>query len=77
MVKMYPVEADTKVTSTQQPYAVEHTTLTSKVSSIHEQSIFPKSFSFVFNATIDLLYLTNWGKLFQSRHALNNTEFMS
>ena len=43
---------------------------------IHEQSIFPRSFIFVFNSTIDSLYLIDWGKLFQSRHALNNTEFM-
>ena len=42
---------------------------------IHEQSIFPRSFIFL-NSTIDSLYLIDWGKLFQSRHALNNTEFM-
>ena len=27
-------------------------------------------------STIDSLYLIDWDKLFQSRHALNNTEFM-
>ena len=43
---------------------------------IHEQSIFPRFFIFVFNSAIDSLYLTDWGKLFQSKHALNNTEFM-
>ena len=37
---------------------------------IHEQSKFPRSFIFVFNSTIDSLYLIDWGKLFQSRHAL-------
>ena len=96
MVKMYPVEADTKVISIRQPYAVEYTTLTSKQvhastgcyinknfilytihrHKIHEQSIFSISFIFVFNSTIDSLYLIDWGRLFQSRHALNNTEFM-
>ena len=30
MVKMYTLETDTKVISMRQPYAVEHTTLTSK-----------------------------------------------
>ena len=43
---------------------------------IHEQPIFPWSFISVFNLTIDSLYLIDWGKLFQSRHALNNTRFM-
>ena len=43
---------------------------------IHEQSKFPRSFIFVFNSRIDSLYLADWGKLFQSRHALKNTEFM-
>ena len=43
---------------------------------IHEQSIFPRFFIFAFNSAIDSLYLTDWGKLFQSKHALNNTEFM-
>ena len=39
---------------------------------IHEQSIFSRPFIFAFNSTIDSLYLIDWGKLFQSRHALNN-----
>ena len=43
---------------------------------IHEQSIFPRFFIFVFNSAIYSLYLTDWGKLFQSKNALNNTEFM-
>ena len=43
---------------------------------IHEQSIFSRSFIFVFNSKIDSLYLIDSGKLFQSRHALNNIEFM-
>ena len=43
---------------------------------IHAQSIFPRSFIFVFNSAIVSLYLTDWGKLFQSRHALNHTEFI-
>ena len=42
----------------------------------HEQSIFPGSFILDFNSTIDSLYLIDCGKLFQSRHALNNTEFI-
>ena len=84
MVKMCPVEANAKVISMWKPYAVEHTTLTSKQfhafpacyinktfilytihrHKIHEQSIFPRSFIFVFNSKIDSLYLTDWGKLF-------------
>ena len=96
MVKMYPVEADTKVISVRQSYAIEHTTLTSKQfhestgcyisktfilyiihrHKINDQSIFPRSSIFVFNSRIDSLYLTGWEKLFQSRHALSNTEFM-
>ena len=43
---------------------------------IHGQSIFSRFFIFVFNSAIDSLYLTDWGKLFQSKHALNNTELM-
>ena len=34
------------------------------------QSIFPRSLIFAFNSRIDLLYLTDWGKRLQSRHAL-------
>ena len=40
---------------------------------IHEQSIFSRFLIFVFNSTIDSLYLIDWGKLFQSRNALSNT----
>ena len=29
---------------------------------IHEQSIFPRPFIFVFNSRTDSLYLTDWGK---------------
>ena len=96
MVKIYPVETDTKIISMRQPSAVEHTTMIPKQfhastgcyiiktfilytihgHKMHEQSIFPRSFIFVFNSRIDSLYLPDWGKLFQSRHALNNTEFM-
>ena len=96
MVKMYPLEAETKVISMLQSYAVEHTTLTSiQIHSstgryinkililctidrhkIHKQSMFPRSFIFVFYSRKDLLYLTDLDKLFQSRHVLNNTEFM-
>ena len=43
---------------------------------IHEQAIFPRSFIFLFNSTIDSLSLIDNGKLFQGRHTLNNTEFM-
>ena len=43
---------------------------------IHEQSVFPRSFIFVFNSRIDSLYLADRGKLSQSRHALNSTEFI-
>ena len=43
---------------------------------IYEQSIFHRSFIFVFNSTIDSLYLIDFGKLFEISHALNNTEFM-
>ena len=96
MVKIYPVEIGTKVIPMQQPYAVGHTTSTSKQfhastgceinkTSIlytihrhktHEQWVLPRSFILEFNSRIDSLYLRDWGKLFQSRHALNNTEFM-
>ena len=43
---------------------------------IHEESTFPRSFIFDFSSRIDSTYLIDWGKLIQSRHALNNTEFM-
>ena len=43
---------------------------------IHEQSILPRSFISFFDSRIDSVYLTDRGKLFQSKHALNNTEFM-
>ena len=43
---------------------------------IQEQSIFLRSFVSGFNSSIDAVYLTDWGKLFQSIRALNNTEFM-
>ena len=33
-------------------------------------------FIFFFNSAIASLHLTDWGKLFQSKHAVNNTEFM-
>ena len=42
----------------------------------HEQAIFSRSLSFVFNSRINSLYLTDWARLSQSRHALNNIDFM-
>ena len=63
---MYPVDADTEVISMWKAYAVEHTTLTPKWChikktfvlytihrhKIHEQSLFSRSFIFVFNSRI-------------------------
>ena len=96
MVKMCPVEADTKVISTWQPYAIEHIALILKKfyastgcyinktsilycfhrHKIHKQSIFPRPFIFVCNSRTGSLHLTDLGQLFQSRHTLNNTDFM-
>ena len=79
MVKQYfylrHVGADTKVISMWQPYT-DMILYTIHRHKIHEQSIFPRFFIFVFNSTIDSLYFIDLGKLFQSRHALNKTEFM-
>ena len=44
---------------------------------IYEQSMFPRSFIFIFNSRIDSLYLADCGKLLQSRRALTNTKFMA
>ena len=64
MVKIYPVEADTKVISMWQPYTVMSIPHWYQNRFMHPHS------------TIDSLYLIDWSKLFQSRYALNNTEFM-
>ena len=64
MVKIYHVETDTKVISMWQPYTAMsipqvHASTGYYINknfilyTIHEHSIFPRSFIFVFNSTID------------------------